>query len=134
MAGRPRASEVLKTLPTPEDGYISAMTVIRFVRMSDLPAGKLMWTFEYKGEARRSHRDRPAGVPSESVWRCRTRRRAIVLGQAEAMSTPQSLRVLGKQASLNAESLRAQFPGLAERVNGNPLVYLDSAATTQRPH
>lgn len=31
------------------------------------------------------------------------------------------------------ESLRAQFPVLAERVNGNPLVYLDSAATTQRP-
>jgi cysteine desulfurase / selenocysteine lyase len=31
------------------------------------------------------------------------------------------------------ESLRAQFPVLAERINGNPLVYLDSAATTQRP-
>jgi cysteine desulfurase / selenocysteine lyase len=31
------------------------------------------------------------------------------------------------------ESLRAQFPVLAERVNGKPLVYLDSAATTQRP-
>jgi cysteine desulfurase/selenocysteine lyase len=30
-------------------------------------------------------------------------------------------------------SLRAQFPVLAERVNGKPLVYLDSAATTQRP-
>jgi cysteine desulfurase/selenocysteine lyase len=56
-----------------------------------------------------------------------------VLGQAEAMSTPQSLRVAGKQASLNTESLRAQFPVLAGRVNGNPLVYLDSAATTQRP-
>jgi cysteine desulfurase/selenocysteine lyase len=56
-----------------------------------------------------------------------------VLGQAEAMSTPQSLQVPGKQASLNTESLRAQFPMLAERVNGNPLVYLDSAATTQRP-
>ncbi len=31
------------------------------------------------------------------------------------------------------ESLRAQFPVLGERVNGHPLIYLDSAATTQRP-
>ena len=30
------------------------------------------------------------------------------------------------------ESLRAQFPGLEKRINGYPLVYLDSAATTQR--
>jgi cysteine desulfurase / selenocysteine lyase len=32
------------------------------------------------------------------------------------------------------ESLRAHFPTLQQRVNGHPLVYLDSAATTQRPH
>ena len=31
------------------------------------------------------------------------------------------------------ESLRAHFPCLQQRVNGRPLVYLDSAATTQRP-
>ena len=31
------------------------------------------------------------------------------------------------------ESLRAQFPTLQQRVNGHRLVYLDSAATTQRP-
>jgi cysteine desulfurase / selenocysteine lyase len=31
------------------------------------------------------------------------------------------------------ESLRAQFPTLQQRVNGHSLVYLDSAATTQRP-
>ena len=29
--------------------------------------------------------------------------------------------------------LRDQFPMLKERVNGHALVYLDSAATTQRP-
>lgn len=28
---------------------------------------------------------------------------------------------------------RADFPALAQSINGNPLVYLDSAATTQRP-
>ncbi len=31
------------------------------------------------------------------------------------------------------KSLRAQFPLLQEQVNGHGLIYLDSAATTQRP-
>ena len=35
--------------------------------------------------------------------------------------------------SFNIESLRAQFPILNQQVNGAPLVYLDSAATTQKP-
>jgi cysteine desulfurase/selenocysteine lyase len=34
---------------------------------------------------------------------------------------------------LDVERVRAQFPVLAERVHGKPLVYLDSAATTQKP-
>jgi cysteine desulfurase / selenocysteine lyase len=38
---------------------------------------------------------------------------------------------LYRDAGLGA--LRDQFPLLKERVNGHPLVYLDSAATTQRP-
>ena len=29
--------------------------------------------------------------------------------------------------------LRGQFPALAQEVNGHPLVYLDNAATTQKP-
>ena len=37
-------------------------------------------------------------------------------------------------ATLRPESLRADFPILAEHVNGVPLVYLDSAATSQKPH
>src|SRR6188472_2226462 len=36
-------------------------------------------------------------------------------------------------ATLRPESLRADFPILAEQVNGMPLVYLDSAATSQKP-
>ena len=32
-----------------------------------------------------------------------------------------------------AESIRAQFPILDEQVNGRPLIYFDSAATTQKP-
>lgn len=31
------------------------------------------------------------------------------------------------------DQLRSQFPALAQEVNGNPLVYLDNAATTQKP-
>jgi len=35
--------------------------------------------------------------------------------------------------SLDARALRADFPILAERPHGKPLVYLDSAATSQKP-
>jgi cysteine desulfurase/selenocysteine lyase len=33
----------------------------------------------------------------------------------------------------DVETVRAQFPALAQDVHGNPLVYLDNAATTQKP-
>ena len=36
-------------------------------------------------------------------------------------------------ARFDAERLRAEFPILAQQVNGKPLVYLDNAATTQKP-
>ena len=36
-------------------------------------------------------------------------------------------------ASLDVERIRADFPILAQQVNGRPLVYLDSAASGQRP-
>ncbi len=35
--------------------------------------------------------------------------------------------------SIDIEALRADFPILRRRVNGHPLVYLDNAATTQKP-
>ncbi|MCU7555676.1 cysteine desulfurase [Alteromonas sp. ASW11-19] len=35
--------------------------------------------------------------------------------------------------SLDLQSLRAQFPILSQQVDGKPLVYLDNAATTQKP-
>jgi cysteine desulfurase/selenocysteine lyase len=35
--------------------------------------------------------------------------------------------------ALDARALRARFPILARRVHGRPLVYLDNAATTQKP-
>jgi len=36
-------------------------------------------------------------------------------------------------AALDAGSLRQSFPALLQEVNGHPLVYLDNAATTQKP-
>ena len=33
----------------------------------------------------------------------------------------------------DADKLRADFPILQQQVNGHPLVYLDNAATTQKP-
>lgn len=36
-------------------------------------------------------------------------------------------------AGFDAEAVRADFPILAQQVNGQPLVYLDNAATTQKP-
>ncbi len=36
--------------------------------------------------------------------------------------------------NLNVEAVRAEFPVLHQEVYGRPLVYLDNAATTQKPH
>lgn len=35
--------------------------------------------------------------------------------------------------SFNLENIRAQFPILERKVNGNPLIYFDNAATSQKP-
>src|SRR3990167_5198357 len=37
-------------------------------------------------------------------------------------------------SNLNVDSIRAQFPLLKETINGNPLIYFDNAATTQKPN
>ncbi len=34
---------------------------------------------------------------------------------------------------LNVQAIRTQFPGLHQKVHGKPLIYLDNAATTQKP-
>lgn len=41
--------------------------------------------------------------------------------------------VSARAADLDARRLRADFPALAQEVRGRPLVYLDNAATTQKP-
>jgi cysteine desulfurase / selenocysteine lyase len=56
-----------------------------------------------------------------------------VLEENGGIALSQSSHSIGMPATSQLESLRAQFPVLGQRVNGHPLVYLDSAATTQRP-
>jgi cysteine desulfurase/selenocysteine lyase len=46
------------------------------------------------------------------------------------MSTPMPTTT---RAALDVESIRADFPALHQEVHGRPLVYLDNAATTQKP-
>ena len=40
---------------------------------------------------------------------------------------------VGARAKLDAQKLRADFPILAQEINGKPLAYLDSAVTSQKP-
>lgn len=45
-----------------------------------------------------------------------------------------SLAVNAAESRFNVEKIRADFPILHQQVNGQPLVYLDNAATTQKPN
>lgn len=49
------------------------------------------------------------------------------------MSSPQPRATPQAAAAFDAERLRADFPILQQQVHGKPLVYLDNAATTQKP-
>src|SRR5438046_3590997 len=40
---------------------------------------------------------------------------------------------ISKTAALDIAAIRADFPILHQQVNGHPLVYLDNAATSQKP-
>lgn len=48
-------------------------------------------------------------------------------------ASQQSLHVADRVSALNAEKIRQDFPILRESIHGHPLVYLDNAATTQKP-
>ncbi len=43
------------------------------------------------------------------------------------------MKVVQEMVTLDVDRVRADFPILAERVNGKPLVYLDNAASSQKP-
>jgi len=42
-------------------------------------------------------------------------------------------KMIASTSGLDLDAIRAQFPILNQRIEGNPLVYLDNAATTQKP-
>jgi cysteine desulfurase/selenocysteine lyase len=50
-----------------------------------------------------------------------------------ALDTPVSLSARDVPSSFDVDAIRRDFPILAERVNGHQLVWLDNAATTQKP-
>ncbi len=50
-----------------------------------------------------------------------------------ALDTPVSVSARGVPSSYDVDAIRRDFPILAERVNGHQLVWLDNAATTQKP-
>ena len=54
-------------------------------------------------------------------------------GAAEEAAAPAAAEPMGTSAAIDVAALRADFPILSRRVNGAPLVYLDSAATSQKP-
>ena len=47
---------------------------------------------------------------------------------------PRSNRPSGLRPAFDLNRIRADFPILKQQVHGKPLVYLDNAATTQKPH
>lgn len=50
------------------------------------------------------------------------------------MAVAQNSLAVAEPSTLNVEQIRADFPMLRQQVNGKPLVYLDNAATSQKPH
>jgi cysteine desulfurase/selenocysteine lyase len=52
---------------------------------------------------------------------------------APAPERPSDRRAAGAPAPWNAETVRADFPILTREIRGRPLVYLDNAATAQKP-
>ncbi len=53
--------------------------------------------------------------------------------KAEKFSTVNSSEVFSSQAQRPLDALRADFPILARQIHGKPLVYLDNAASAQKP-
>ena len=49
------------------------------------------------------------------------------------MSSKEETSVIAKEAAYNVEKIRNDFPILQTKVHDKPLVYLDNAATAQKP-
>jgi cysteine desulfurase/selenocysteine lyase len=73
---------------------------------------------------RRDFLAKASGATAFASW-------ASLFGPNKAQLTQNSARP--KLAPPDLSTLRAEFPLLSKQINGHPLAYLDSAATTQRP-
>lgn len=73
---------------------------------------------------RRDFLAKASGATAFASW-------ASLFGPNKAKLTQNSARP--KLAPPDLSTLRAEFPLLSKQINGHPLAYLDSAATTQRP-
>jgi cysteine desulfurase/selenocysteine lyase len=79
--------------------------------------------------------DLPQAAPRRRAWRRRS-----TAGRDGNRSTDMSTKVRGvpvgaiaAATSFDSAAVRAEFPILSRQINGKPLVYLDSAASSQRP-
>jgi cysteine desulfurase/selenocysteine lyase len=55
------------------------------------------------------------------------------LDSAPGSANVRSLQAVDQHPPFNVAAIRRDFPILAERINGRPLIWLDNAATTQKP-
>src|SRR6201986_2780212 len=90
------------------------------------------------GARLRAERDRgpPARARHRSAFSKRSRRINRTQLAGGRMSAPVAVHrheAEGEPAGFSVERIRAEFPILREVVNGHPLVYLDNAATSQKP-
>src|SRR5215213_2359381 len=66
-------------------------------------------------------------------WRSRLCARSSTAWFASGLAASEHPMTATATPALDVERLRADFPILAQRVRGKPLVYLDNAATSQKP-
>ena len=72
----------------------------------------------------------PMGAPhSSSLLHTKESNRYYFVPAAEPAPVPRS-----ESNGFDVEGVRADFPALHQKVNGKPLVWLDNAATTQKPN
>ena len=119
-------------LPTADPAVPTAGPVIPVADVSSAPgstrtpAGGQAFYFIGPGRAAGPASAAQTAAPSAPVT-------APTLVTQPALDTPVSLSARGVPSSFDVDAIRRDFPILAERVNGHQLVWLDNAATTQKP-
>src|SRR3954451_15551733 len=76
---------------------------------------------------------KPGGLPAASLPFASTPSFYFLEGAGTPNSGPASPAPVSTASGFDAEAVRRDFPILRERVNGRPLIWLDNAATTQKP-